>query len=339
MGTDAHVVVVGGPAHLPAAAARRVADLERRWSRFRPDSEVSRLNAAAGRPVDVSAHTCLLVRCGMLGWRRSDGLFDPTVHDALVAAGYDRDFAAVRATAPRATAPLTTAPRTTAPGDAARPAATVPGPVGIVVDDAAGTVQLPTGVRFDGGGVAKGLAADLVVAELIEAGADGACVNLGGDLRVAGRSPDGQGWRVGARAAVDRGAGTLHLLGGGVATSGTLHRRWPRGPDEQHHLIDARSGAPADVGLVEATVVADTAWEAEVAAKVAVLGSPPQADVLLPRIAAGAVVADAGGLRVYGAIDRYLDLDPPATGSGAPGTRHAAPRRDAPRGPTTEEKA
>ena len=94
MGTDAHVVIVGGGVDLPDRAAARVADLEARWSRFLPDSEISRCNALSGRPVCVSEETVRLVACAVSGWRLTDGRFDPTVLAALRDAGYDRDFRA-----------------------------------------------------------------------------------------------------------------------------------------------------------------------------------------------------------------------------------------------------
>src|SRR3954449_11188966 len=104
MGTEAQVVVVGGtPADVEAAQAR-VEDLERRWSRFRPDSELQRLNAGAGGPVRVSADTRVLVEAAIDAWRDTGGRFDPTVLDALEAGGYDRPFAP-RVGAPRAPRP------------------------------------------------------------------------------------------------------------------------------------------------------------------------------------------------------------------------------------------
>ena len=99
MGTDAHVIVVGSDARHARRAALvardRLHELEARWSRFLPDSEVSRLNAASGVPVVVSSDTLGLVERAVEGWRRTHGSFDPTVLDALVAQGYDRDFGAI----------------------------------------------------------------------------------------------------------------------------------------------------------------------------------------------------------------------------------------------------
>lgn len=311
MGTEAHVIVVGGPRALAAQAGTFVAELERRWSRFLPDSEVCTLNRRTGDTVVVSDLTRVLVRCGVEGWRRSDGWFDPGVHDALVAAGYDRDFTAVVASGSSPVAP-------------AEPYRS-PDWNALVVDDAAGTVRLPAGAAFDPGGIGKGLAADLTVAELMAAGAVGACVNLGGDLRAEGRPPDGPAWRI----ALDTRAGShpqaVCLRRGAVATSGTWRRRWLGGGVEQHHLIDPRTGVPSATHRVEATVVAATAWEAEVAAKVALLAPPSDSARLLVGLAAGALVVDGPdgsrgdgrrpvALRPVGDIEQFLcDTEPTAS--------------------------
>src|SRR5262245_13569523 len=92
MGSDAHVLVVGGPAGLAARAQARVDDLERKWSRFLPDSEVSRLTARAGSAVEVSGDTVELVTRAIGAWRLTGGAFDPTVLGAVIRAGYDRSF-------------------------------------------------------------------------------------------------------------------------------------------------------------------------------------------------------------------------------------------------------
>ena len=166
MGSDAHVLVVGGPATLLGGARDRIESLESRWSRFRPESELCRLNRAAGRPVVCSDDTYLAISAAVDAWVATEGRFDPTVLDAVVAAGYERDFAT------SAPGPRTATPRPT------------PGGSGIVLDPVVRAVTLPKGVAVDLGGIGKGLAADLVATMLVRSGASGACVNLGGDLRV-----------------------------------------------------------------------------------------------------------------------------------------------------------
>ncbi len=254
MGTSAQVIVVRGePEHLDAACAR-LHDLERRWSRFLPDSEISKCNALSGRPVAVSAETVELVRRAVAGWESTGGTFDPTVLDALCDAGYDRDFrtAVSRAAALRPPQP-----------------AAAPGCGEIGWSELDGTVTLPAGVRFDPGGIGKGLAADLVTAELLATGAAGALVSVGGDLRVRGEPPEGPTWDVAIDSSARDGVELLRLglRDAAVATSSTLQRRWTTRSGTAHHLIDPRTGAPADTRLVAVTAVATDGWWAEIAAK------------------------------------------------------------------------
>lgn len=276
MGTTVTVSLTGGDAaDATAVARRRVEELEARWSRFRPGSEVDRLNRAQGRPVPVHPETLELLDTARTWWRVTDGRFDPTVADALVAAGYDRDRA-------QGHGPI---------GDG-RPA---PGLDGLVLDEVAGTVRLPAGVHLDLGGIGKGRAADLLAAELgpLEHG----LVDLGGDLRVWGGSPAGHGWPV----AVDdlRDGSQLALLGladGAVTTSTTLVRRWHDGTRVAHHLIDPRTGRPVDGDVVSVTVVAGRAAPAEVLAKAAVVtGTVEGATALLADHGVAALVVPARG--------------------------------------------
>src|SRR5215471_9406246 len=213
MGSDAHVVLVGGSPGLLGRARRRVEDLEARWSRFRPDSELTRLNDRAGdEPQRVSAETLLLLERAVDAWRVTAGRFDPTVLGDVLRAGYTASF----------DGPGFDAGAASRAGDSRL----TRGCAGIELDAAARTARLPVGVGVDPGGIGKGLAADLVVAELLDAGADGAGVNLGGDVRVAG-TPPAPSWVV----AVDHPwrpepAAVLHLRDGAVATSSRLRRRW-----------------------------------------------------------------------------------------------------------------
>jgi hypothetical protein len=166
MGCDVHVLVVGGRPSLLQVARERIEELEQRWSRFLATSEISRLNALAGLPVRLSPITVGLVERALEGARVTGGRYDPTVLGDVLRAGYDRSFERLTGEAPRGTSPL---------GQ---------GYDRIVVDLARSTVTLPLGVGLDPGGIGKGYAADLLVEELLPRGAAGACVNVGGDLRV-----------------------------------------------------------------------------------------------------------------------------------------------------------
>ena len=259
MGTDAHVVVVGGQPGLCDRAAQRLASLEERWSRFRPGSEISRLNAAAGRPVVVSSLTFDLILRAVQAWDRSGGAFDPTVLPALTAAGYDRDYQEIEPER----------------DDRAAPPPCPPGACAVHLDPVVGAVRLEQGVELDLGGIAKGVAADLVATELMETSAQGTCVNLGGDLCIMGAPPSSEAWliEIEPEPGIPTGAGArvLALTAGGVATTSCRRRRWRRNGQERHHVIDPRTGRPARSPWSSVTVVASSVGDAEPAATAAFL--------------------------------------------------------------------
>lgn len=280
MGCDAHVIVVDGPAGLLERAVERIAELESRWSRFDPTSELSRLNAGAGQFMEVSEDTRLLLGRCLEGADLSGGAFDATLLPALVAAGYDRTFEELGPDI------VPTAPPPLALGASDGP----------VVEFAGGLARLCPGASIDSGGIGKGLAADLVVGELLDGGAAGACVNLGGDLRVAGWSPSGDGWTI----ALDHEwcEDPFALVGvaeGAIATSTTLRRRWRAGDGWNHHLIDPRSRLPSDTDLNHVTVIASEAWIAEVLAKSVLLNGSEYAFGILGGTGAEALSVDEVG--------------------------------------------
>lgn len=282
MGTACEVsvdAITGGDA-LADLAVQRVELLEQCWSRFRPTSELSRLNARAGSgPVEVSADLLVLVQAMRQAWERTDGLFDPTVLQAVRASGYDADFASVIAR--EALHSASTALDPWAPQVPAQPTR---GMGDIEIAGEARTVALPAGVGLDPGAIGKGLAGDLIANELMAAGATGVLVNLGGDISFAGDPGSDPSWtievedeRLPANApdrafrwfAFEPGQGR-----GAVATSTTLKRQWGKG---RHHVIDPRTGQVACVELVQATVVSDEGWWAEAAATAALLLGPERA--------------------------------------------------------------
>jgi thiamine biosynthesis lipoprotein len=285
MGTDAHVIAVGGSTRLLERARARIDDLESRWSRFLPGSELSQLNAAAGQPVIVASVTFELIARAVDGWQQTGGRFDPTVLPALVAAGYDRSFETVERDARESAAPSTPAP----------------GCAELSLDPIVRSVTLPPGVALDLGGIGKGFAADLVSAELLQDGATGACVNLGGDARVRGASPgDGRAWLV--EVASEPGVARPHspltfgFADGAVATTSSRRRAWRRAGARLHHVIDPRTGRPVDAPPTSATVVAADAWQAEVLAKAAfAAGTPSEAERLLEPMGATGILVDAAG--------------------------------------------
>ena len=272
MGSDAHLVVVTDADRydgndLLVTGWARIDQLEARWSRFRPDSDVSTLNRSAGLRLRVSHDTVVLVQHAVAAWELTEGRFDPTVGAALVAHGYDRDFDELIALSGAAPGPPRPLPR-----------APVPGPAGIEVDTWSDEVTLPHGVTFDPGGIGKGLAADLVACALVEAGAAGALVNLGGDLRAVGTPPTAAGWTIGVPHPVrpQHELARIAVPYGAVATTSRLRRRWSTAHGQVHHLIDPATGGPAETDVVAVTVIADQAWRAEAFAKLLFLAGPAE---------------------------------------------------------------
>jgi thiamine biosynthesis lipoprotein len=266
MGTDIHVAAVGATPQLVGAAERRIRDLERRWSRFLDTSEVSALNHNQGRPVIVSDDTFELVTRSVSAWHATGGRYDPTVGPALIAHGYDRDFRDIAGVVSTALAIVTPAP----------------GPAGIVLIPGINAITLPVGVTIDPGGIGKGLAADLTAEFLIAEGAEGALINLGGDLRVLGRAPSSEGWVVNVDDPIHPSRELLRLAlpDGALATSSRLLRRWQTTSGEAHHLIDPTTGRPAQTDVVAVTVVAGEAWWAEALTKALFLTGPTGLDDL-----------------------------------------------------------
>lgn len=242
LGSTCHVLGVGLARGRLAWAAAWVAERHDRFSRFEPDSELSRLNAAAGRWVEVSAELEGLLRAALSAHRASGGLVHAGVLGSMLAIGYTR--------------PLRLGP-TAAMLEGAAP----PPPLPEMLEVESGRARMRAGTGIDLGGIAKGWLADRLAGELGE----NCLVNLGGDLFARGRGPDGEGWPVAL------GTATVLLQEQGAATSGTRRRAWNGGGEVLHHLIDPRTGRPARTDLSQVSVVAGTATEAEVHAKAALL--------------------------------------------------------------------
>ena len=266
MSTDVTVTMVGGDPGLLDWVRARIDLLERRWSRFLPDSEISRLNRADGASLVVSDDTVNAVRAACAAWVFTRGCFDPTVHDCLLRLGYDDTIDAVR------TREISAAEVVELPA---------PGCAGIVYDggdggdggggggEGRGVVMLPRGVRLDLGGIGKGLAADIAAVGLLERGAAGALVNIGGDVRVVGSSPQGGAWVIEIEdPRTEHRLTAVEVCDGGVATSTTLRRRWRAGLSGRHHLVAPATGASTSTSVVGVSVVAGTAAWADALSKV-----------------------------------------------------------------------
>ena len=262
MGTGFLLVVRRSDRGLLPQAEATIADLERRWSRFVADSEISVLNRNPGVPVIVSPDTFAVIRAAVDGAVATGGRFDPTVHDSMVALGYDRTFAEVAAA-----------------GEVEAETRCAPGIAGIELDDALCAVTLAPGTRLDLGGIGKGTAADLVAAQVMAAGAAGVAVSIGGDVRVRGESPSGRGWTF----TDDDGELDLPALqDGGVCTSTTRRRRWQTPRGVVHHVVDPTTGAPTDGTVETLTVMGASAQQAEILTKAAMVAGISAEEFLEP---------------------------------------------------------
>jgi thiamine biosynthesis lipoprotein len=291
LGSSLRVVVTKPTALMAAKAAvdEVVKAIDLAASRFREDSELSRLNASPERWITVSPLLAQAIAASLRGARLTGGAVDPTIGSAIRLAGYDSDFASV----PAEGEPIQLF---------AQP---IPGWQAMQFDAHLRTVRLPRGVELDLGATAKALASDLAAAaasKAIEGG--GALVSLGGDIAVTGEPPPG-GWPVQASedssAPIDDDAETVTIMSGGLATSSTTVRRWTRGGVVLHHIIDPATGLPADSPWRTATVVAGTCVDANIASTAAiVMGHKTLAWLEAHRLPARLVDQRGGVRRVAG---------------------------------------
>ncbi len=261
IGTNVDLLVYDGPlAPARAALEALIEAADRSYSRFRPDSELARVNAAAGGRVQVGSLFAQALEAGLRGARLSDGLVDPTVGRLLRLAGYDADFAEV---ARRGSAPVLKVE-------------SIAGWLAIDWNSQASTVRVPAGVELDFGATGKALLVDLGAEAAIHAlpRDAGVLVAIGGDIRIAGAVP-AQGWRV--RMAEDsrtpwRGGGEVAVLRqGALATSSTTVRRWGGRGAVMHHLIDPRTGRPANGPWRTVSVAAATCVDANICSTTGVM--------------------------------------------------------------------
>jgi thiamine biosynthesis lipoprotein len=257
-------LVVTDPAHLEAGRAMLADDLaalDLACSRFRPDSELMQLDARDGQATTVSALLAGAVRASLRGALLSDGLVDPTVGRAMETIGYDRDFASVPSQ-----------------GDAVRVTLRhVPQWQQIRLDESANLLTVPAGVRLDLGATAKAWAADRSAEGIARVLGCGVLVSLGGDIAVAGDVPVG-GWSVRVQDVTSDPAkpaegpsSVIVIREGGLATSSTTARRWQRGGDLMHHILDPRTGHPADGDWRMVSVAAGCALDANIASTASII--------------------------------------------------------------------
>jgi len=241
---------------------RTVTDFDVACSRFRDDSEVSAVNAAAGAPVEVGQVLLEAVTAALKAARLTGGDVDPTVGQALISLGYDRDFELVAG----------------AGGDGggalSRVLGSVPGWRTVTVDPDHSTVRVAPGVVLDLGATAKALAADHAATAANAATGCGVLVSFGGDLAIAGAAPT-DGWRIRVtddhRSGFDAPGQWISLSSGGLATSSTAVRRWRTSSGTAHHLVDPVTGRSADSVWRTVSVCAGSCLDANIASTASII--------------------------------------------------------------------
>lgn len=287
MGNTAHCTVLGD-VRLVDFARTRLSELESMWSRFLPTSEISRLNTAGGARVTVSPETVRLVQYMIGGWRATSGMFDPSMLGELVRDGYAQS---------RACSAITVLP-------SGIEWVKDLGAVSIEGD----TITLPAGMHLDPGGIGKGLAADMVATELLERGATGAFVSVGGDIRCVGEGDCDGVWVVDIEHPFeDAPIASVELSSGAVATSSIGAKTFlsrPEGASSsgadivRSHIMDPRTRRTLETGqreIVQSTILAAECVWAEVFSKAMLVLDDPRRIEFASNHGLAAMCVDADG--------------------------------------------
>jgi thiamine biosynthesis lipoprotein len=258
IGCRAEIMVTEAAALLGAIEIlhQEIDRIDRAASRFRADAEIGRVQRAHGRPVKISRCLIDAVATALRVAELTDGAVDPTVGNALIAHGYDRDFAAIAGGVPGTLPPPTP----------------VPGWWSVELNRSAGTLRVPPGTVIDLGATAKALTSDRITGRVFETFRCGVLTSLGGDVSVAGEPPPG-GFVVGLAdvSGAPVASETVALQSGGLATSGIASRRWRLGDCDVHHIIDPSTGLQPEPMWRTVAVAAATCVDANAASTAAMV--------------------------------------------------------------------
>jgi thiamine biosynthesis lipoprotein len=288
LGTTVSVLVTE-PRAIPTArqaVEHELGEMDAAASRFRPDSDLVRLNGAGGRRVQVAPLLITALTVALRAAQLTEGDVDPTIGRALRVSGYDRDFADVDRVGPALDLESVTAA----------------GWQAVELDPAEGWARVPAGVEVDLGATAKALAVDRAAAAAQVAADCGVLVSVGGDLAVCGPPPV-DGWAVRVTDDHRDGGGcgqTITVVDGGLATSSTTVRRWSRGGQTVHHIVDPRTGEPAGGPWRTVSVTARSCVDANTASTAAIVRGASAAPWLGELGLPARLVADDGRVVTVG---------------------------------------
>ncbi|MFZ1155712.1 MAG: FAD:protein FMN transferase [Solirubrobacteraceae bacterium] len=287
LGTSVELVLCDSDALAQARVIleRQLEEIDRTCSRFREDSELTRVNACAGRTTHLDPLLLEAIEVALRAAELTEGDVDPTIGAALELAGYDRDWNLLEQPSNDRQDSPEAARRENAGVSAMRPRAPFPraprvlatlhsGWRAVELDRDRSTLRMPVGIKLDLGATAKAWAADRASQAVYHATGCGVLVSLGGDISTAGPSPAG-GWRVHVTDDHRSGPGapgqTISVGAGGLATSSTTVRRWRQGGRTMHHLIDPSTGRPAAEVWRTVSVAAIDCVDANIAATAAIV--------------------------------------------------------------------
>lgn len=261
-----------------------MAEVSQAANRFEPMSEISRINASAGRMIPVSGRTIALVDAALDAAAETGGAVDPTVGLHLLRAGYAKDIEEIRDR-------LVFVPDIDSEPQQADWTQ-------VKVDHDFGLVGIPAGMSLDLGATAKSWTADIVAYAIANSLNGGVLIEIGGDVAVAGIKKDP--WQVGVSERAGEPGQRIGLTHGGLATSSTAARRWRTASGEAHHIIDPRTGRPAEGRIRTATVWAPSAVKANTASTAAIILGDEAPEFLLDLGLAARLVDTAGRITTFG---------------------------------------
>lgn len=310
MNTDIHVsLAAAAPRSLLRIVEESFHYFEQLLSRFRPDSELSHLNECQRPEFQASPDFYAAVEAALWAAQQTGGLYDPAILSFLEEAGYDRTFGAIANPRPlleRDIIPDRAAAAASSASDRPMPAGTYRL---FGLDPFTLTVTRPPGTRIDLGGMGKGWTVDRVADSLCSKGHF--LLNAGGDLYAFGTPGTERGWSVDLAHPYKQGFNYASLIVDhhAVATSTIARRRWVKNGVPQHHLIDPRTGHPAQTDAISISVVAARVFTAEIFAKAAlILGIEAGLAFLdaLPHVE-GAMFSNSQEVHLTNGMERYLE--------------------------------